>query len=91
MRPEYYADVLRQFQTYLRNFGGNRLFKIACGASDDDYAWTEVLMREAARHDARAEPALLHASTGRNKGSATQFTETGVVQGAEEDACAWTS
>ncbi len=30
---EYYADVLRQFQSYLYNFPGNRLFKIGCGAT----------------------------------------------------------
>ncbi len=47
MRPEYYADLYRRYQTYVRNFAGNRVFKIACGASDDNYHWTDVLMREA--------------------------------------------
>jgi len=44
MRPEYYADVYRRFQTYVRNFGDNKIFKIAGGANSFDYNWTEVLM-----------------------------------------------
>lgn len=49
MRPEYYADEYRRYATYVRNFGGNRVYKIACGPNRADYRWTEVLMREAAR------------------------------------------
>ncbi|OKP98051.1 alpha-N-arabinofuranosidase [Paenibacillus sp. P46E] len=49
MRPEYYADLYRQYQTYARNYGDNKLYKIAGGANVDDYNWTEVLMREAGR------------------------------------------
>ncbi len=44
MSAEYYADEYRRYATYLRNFGENRLYKIAGGAHDDDYHWTEVLM-----------------------------------------------
>jgi alpha-N-arabinofuranosidase len=44
MRAEYYADVYRRFQTYVRNFGDNKIFKIAGGANSFDYNWTEVLM-----------------------------------------------
>ncbi|MBP3953558.1 alpha-N-arabinofuranosidase [Bacillus sp. YZJH907-2] len=47
MRPEYYADLYRQYQTYVRNYGENKIYKIAGGANIDDYRWTEVLMREA--------------------------------------------
>jgi len=49
MRPEYYADLYRRYQTYIRNFGDNKIFKIACGPSGDDYRWTEVMMREAGK------------------------------------------
>ena len=49
MRPEYYADEYRKFQTYCRNYGKNKLFRIACGPNSDDYNWTEVLMKNA-RH-----------------------------------------
>lgn len=47
MRPEYYADLYRHYATYVRNYGGNQIYKIACGPNTDDYHWTEVLMREA--------------------------------------------
>lgn len=45
--PEYYANVYRRYQTYCRNFNGNRLYKIASGASGNDYNWTEVMMHNA--------------------------------------------
>jgi alpha-N-arabinofuranosidase len=47
MRPEYYADEYRRYATYIRNFGDNRIYRIACGANSGDYRWTEVLMKEA--------------------------------------------
>lgn len=50
MRPSYYADEYRRFQTYVRNYGDNRIYKIAGGANTDDYNWTETLMREAGSH-----------------------------------------
>lgn len=49
MRPEYYADLYRRYSTYVRNFGNNKVFKIAGGANVDDYNWTEVLMKNAHR------------------------------------------
>lgn len=47
MTAEFYADLYKRYQTYVRNFSGNRTYKIACGANKADYNWTEVLMREA--------------------------------------------
>ncbi|MDQ6419603.1 alpha-N-arabinofuranosidase [Paenibacillus sp. LHD-117] len=47
MEPEYYADLYRNYQTYVRQYGDNRLYKIAGGANVADYRWTEVLMRKA--------------------------------------------
>lgn len=49
MRPEYYADLYRRYASYVRNFGDNKVYKIAGGPNVDDYNWTEVLMREAGR------------------------------------------
>ncbi|RUT46473.1 alpha-N-arabinofuranosidase [Paenibacillus anaericanus] len=49
MRPEYYADLYKHYSTYVRNYGDNKVYKIACGANSDDYHWTEVMMREAGR------------------------------------------
>lgn len=50
MRPEYYADEYRRYQTYCRNYGEHKLYKIACGPSDKDYHWTETLMKIAGRY-----------------------------------------
>lgn len=47
MRPEYYADLYRRYQTYVRNYGDEPIYRIASGANSGDYNWTEVLMREA--------------------------------------------
>ena len=74
MRAEYYADVYRRYQTYVRNFPGNRIYKIACGSSSDDYHWTETLMREAGR---QMSGLSLHHYTvpggWNNRNSATEF------------------
>lgn len=45
MRPEYYADLYNRFATYCRNYGENKLYKIAGGSYGDNYNWTEVLMK----------------------------------------------
>ncbi len=49
MRPQYYADLYRQFQTFLRPPAGAALYKVAGGPAWENYEWTEVLMREAGR------------------------------------------
>ncbi len=49
MRAEYYADLYRRYQTYVRQYGKDRIYKIAGGPNAGDYHWSEVLMREAAR------------------------------------------
>lgn len=45
MRPQYYADLYRHYQTYCRNYDGNELYKVACGPNADDYNWTEELLK----------------------------------------------
>lgn len=45
MRPEYYADLYRQYQTFCKNYSGNKLYKIACGPNSSDYNWMEVMMK----------------------------------------------
>jgi len=74
MRPEFYADLYRRYQTYVRSFPGNRIYRIACGSRGRDYHWTEVLMREAGRH---MNGLSLHyyCGSGRKSRSATQFDE----------------
>ena len=81
MRPEYYSDEYRRYQTYVRNFGGNRIYKIACGPRNDDYHWTDVLMKNGRnmRGDFLMHGLSLHYYTPdgplRQQHSATQFGE----------------
>jgi alpha-N-arabinofuranosidase len=76
MTADFYADQYRRYATYCRNYGDNRLYKIAGGANGSDYYWTETLMKSAARH---MQGLSLHYYTvpkdWGNKGSATQFDE----------------
>ncbi len=44
MRGEAYADLARQYSTYVRDHGGNHVYRIAAGAHDDDVTWTRALM-----------------------------------------------
>ncbi len=75
MRAEYYADEYKRYATYVRSQGGNPIKRIACGPSDDNDHWTEVMMREAGR---MMDGLALHHYTlvgpWRKKGSATGFT-----------------
>lgn len=76
MRPEYYADEFRRYQTYCRNYGDNKLYRIACGPNVDDYNWTAVMMERAGEY---MDALTLHYYTvpgpWRDKGSATEFNE----------------
>lgn len=49
MRAEYAADVYRRYQTFVKAPADQKILKIASGASENDYHWTEVMMREAAK------------------------------------------
>ncbi len=76
MRPEYYADEFRRYQTYCRNYGDSKLYRIACGPNVDDYNWTAVMMERAGEY---MDALTLHYYTvpgpWRDKGSATEFNE----------------
>lgn len=76
MTPEYYSDLYRRYATYLRDHSGNRLYKIASGASDYDYNWTRVLMKNIGRKGMKG--ISLHYYTvinWRDKGAATKFSD----------------
>ena len=77
MRPEYYADEYRRFATFVKDYSGNHVQRIASGASDENYQWTEVLMSQAARqmHGLSLHYYTLPTSNWDKKGSATQFGE----------------
>lgn len=77
MKVEYYANIYRQYATFMTNWNNSdRLYRIASGASDDDYHWTEVLMKELP-HGMFDALGLHHYSVinWSKKGSATQFSE----------------
>ncbi|MDR2747292.1 MAG: alpha-N-arabinofuranosidase [Treponema sp.] len=46
MTAEFYADNYRRYAVYARNYGASKLYKIACGPSDSNYAWTRTLMEK---------------------------------------------
>ena len=75
MTADYYSDVYKRYALYARNYNGNQVFKVACGASDYDYNWTKVMMQKAA---GKMDGLSLHYYTCKgwtgSKGSATQFT-----------------
>lgn len=74
--PEDYAGAYRRYQTYCRDFNGNRLYKIASGASDYDYNWTDVLMQKARNHmDGLSLHYYTCAGWTGSKGAATQFSD----------------
>jgi alpha-N-arabinofuranosidase len=77
MRPEYYADQFRRYNTFVKNYPGNQVYRIACGASDANYNWTEVLMRMAGRQMNGLSLHYYTLPTGnwQRKGSATDFDE----------------
>jgi len=78
MRPEYYADEFRRYDTFVKNYDRARpIYRIAAGANAEDVRWTEVLMEQVGR---RMNGLSLHyytLPTGNwgSKGSATAFGE----------------
>jgi alpha-N-arabinofuranosidase len=77
MRPEYYADEFRRYNTFVKNYPGNRIYRVACGPNDSNYAWTETLMSMAGRQMNGLALHYYTLATGnwRDKGSATEFGE----------------
>lgn len=79
MTAEYYAHEFRRYQTYVRSFGDNKIFKIACGADRANYEWTDTVMKIA--HPFMDGLSLHHYTIETNdwvnKGSATDFDEKG--------------
>jgi alpha-L-arabinofuranosidase len=77
MTAEFYADQMRRFSTYCKNYGENKLYRIACGPSGADYHWTEVLMKSS-KNRQRFQGISLHYYTGTwgwESRSATNFGE----------------
>lgn len=77
MKPEYYANIYRQYATFMTDWNNKeKIYRIASGASDADYNWTEVLMRDIP-HNMLDAVALHHYSVinWNKKSSASDFNE----------------
>lgn len=47
MRAEYYADEVNRYNTYARDYGDNKLYRIGAGPRNANYHWTETMMKNA--------------------------------------------
>src|SRR5699024_1138236 len=47
MQAAYYANLYRRFATFAKEYSGNELYKIASGVSDDNYDWTDTVVKNA--------------------------------------------
>lgn len=77
MTPEFYAENYRRYATYCRNYGENRLIKIAGGPNVDDYNWTSTLMKKIPLHLMNGLSLHYYTVPGTwgKKGSATVFDD----------------
>lgn len=86
MTPEYYGNLYRRYQTYVRDYDSRKhICKIACGANIDDGNWTEGVLNTCfhAPHPEHAHGFMdglslhyyVHAGDWEHKGSATDFDE----------------
>lgn len=83
MSAEFYANELARYSWFLKNRNGNALYKIASGGLEEDYHWTETLMKKWSEADGWLQTFMngysLHYYTvchdWDHKGSATDFTE----------------
>jgi alpha-N-arabinofuranosidase len=82
MSADHYANELARYSFFLKNYGGNTLCKISSGGLQDDYNWTETIMKKWKGTDGWLQGYLggysLHYYTvpdWNKKGSATDFAE----------------
>ena len=77
MTAEYYSDLYRKYATFMAGWSGeHKIFRIASGASGDDYNWTETLMKNVP-HELMEAVALHHYAVFNwdKKGPSANFTE----------------
>ena len=84
MTPEYYGNLYRRYQTYVRNYNPQKpVYKIACGPNADDYDWADNVLKTCFRCPdylhGYMDGMSLHYYTvpgpWEHKGSATDFDE----------------
>lgn len=85
MTPQYYGNLYRRYQTYIRNYNDQSpVKKICCGANIDDYHWTNTVLETTYDHS----PEVCHGfmdglslhyyvvpNDWEHKGEATQFSK----------------
>ena len=84
MTPEFYGNLYRQYQTYIRNYKKDeKIFKICGGANVADYFWTREVLATTHKYcpwnhgfmDGLSLHYYTHPGGWENKGSATEFDE----------------
>ncbi|WCM27031.1 alpha-N-arabinofuranosidase [Sphingomonas sp. QA11] len=76
MHPDYAANETRRYATFVKAPANTKILKIASGASDSNYNWTEVMMRDAGdRIDGLGVHYYTVPDDWKRKGSATGFDE----------------
>jgi len=77
MTPDYYANEFRKYSTFMTSWNSNsKIYRVASGASDADYNWTETLMKNIPKSQIEAIALHHYAIIDWNsKGSATKFSE----------------
>jgi alpha-L-arabinofuranosidase len=87
MTAEYYANIYRQYATFMKDITPeSQLYKVASGASSDDFSWTETLMKNIP-HNMMSALALHHYSVlswKETKGPSVGFTEAQYFKTMEE-------
>lgn len=77
MDPAYYSDLYKRFATYVRDYSGTEITRVASGFSNEQYYWTDQVMEEAS-HMMDAISLHYYTIAGEswsNKGSSVNFGE----------------
>jgi alpha-N-arabinofuranosidase len=48
MTVDFYMNLMKQYSTFLHDYPGNKLYRVACGPHGANYQWTETLMKDEA-------------------------------------------
>ncbi len=85
MTPEYYANLYRRYQTYVRNYHPDHPIQKICGGPNvDDYEWTEEVLKTCFRRNVPGQHGFMdglslhyyvHPGGWEHKGSATEFDD----------------
>ncbi len=76
MTAEYYSDLFKRYATYVKDYPGSRVTKVACGPGDVNYNWMDVCMKNiGGRMNAISMHWYVFSGDWGNKGEATRFSE----------------